>query len=481
MIKRLVIIFITLMLLLSPCVHIKANAVGIDGFTFSLDEQINKLMKIYKIPGLSIALIEKGEVVWINAYGYADLEYKRKMTTDTVCRVQSISKSVTAWGVLRLAEKGLIDLDNPINQYISSWDMPISDDSFDEITVRQLLTHTSGLVLGDVMDQYPTNVPIPSLRDNLTKEVRLFQEPGRSFSYSNVGYNLLELMIEDVTGLPFEEFMSEEVLVPLNMETATFIWSEKIKPEAPVGYNTKGKPVPVYVYPEKASGGLFASVEDIAKFVVAGMSDNPVLSSESILRMYHPAVSIEGVYRYVSRWYGLGHFIDDSSKDLKAIWHGGQGNGLMTHFHAIPETGDGIVILTNSQRSWPLISYILKDWTEWNGYDSVGMSNIIYAIMGLQFIIGLIFLIVLWQLFRLISGVSTGRRKFRVLNRGFCLLRILQFSVFILLTAILCWIATRDYLFLTSVFPMRSIWLGAATLSVAIVSLLTAFLPEEVN
>ena len=128
-----------------------------------------------------------------------------------------------------------------------------------------------------------------------------------------------------------------------------------------------------------------------------------------------------------------------------------------------------------------MISYILKDWTEWNGYDSVGMSNIIYAIMGLQFIIGLIFLIVLWQLFRLISGVSSGRRKFSVLNRGFCLLRILQFSVFILLTAILCWIATRDYLFLTSVFPMRSIWLGAATLSVAIVSLLTAFLPEEVN
>lgn len=481
MIKGFIVMLLTLTLLLSLCVHIEVNAIDKDEFSFHLNERINYLMRYYDIPGVSIALIEEGEVVWVNAYGYADVEQQREMTTDTVCRVQSISKSVTAWGVLRLAEDGLIDLDSPVKKYINSWNFPISDQSYNEITVRQLLTHTSGLVLGDVMDQYPINTPIPSLRDNLTKEARFFQKPGQSFSYSNVGYNLLELMVEDVTSQTFEEFMSNEVLAPLKMETATFVWNEGINPEVPVGYNTKGEPVPVYVYPEIASGGLFASVEDIAHFVAAGMSDNPVLSSESLLEMYDPAVTVKGVYRYVSNLYGLGHFIEQSSLGLKAVWHGGQGNGLMTHFHAIPETGDGIVILTNSQRSWPMISYILRDWTEWNSYDSVGMSNIVYAIIGLQIVIGFIFLIVLWQLSRLILGVLSGSRKFTLINKRFRLRRLLQVTIFIVLSAVLYWGGTRDYLFLTSVFPVLSIWLGRAVLSVATVSLLSAYLPEHSN
>jgi CubicO group peptidase (beta-lactamase class C family) len=107
-------------------------------FTAYLDERIPALMKDYGIPGVSIALVQKGETTWSNAYGYADLENRRKMTTDTYCRVESISKSVTAWGVMKLVEQGKIELDRPVGQYLKNWKLPESQFSEEKVTVRQL-------------------------------------------------------------------------------------------------------------------------------------------------------------------------------------------------------------------------------------------------------------------------------------------------------------------------------------------------------
>jgi hypothetical protein len=109
----------------------------LEEFSAHMDERIPALMGLYGIPGCNIALVRDSEVVWTKAYGYADVASGRAMTTDTPMSVQSITKSVTAWGVIRLAEKGLLDLDAPVSQFLTSWEFPQSGYPTEKITTRQ--------------------------------------------------------------------------------------------------------------------------------------------------------------------------------------------------------------------------------------------------------------------------------------------------------------------------------------------------------
>jgi CubicO group peptidase (beta-lactamase class C family) len=160
-------------------------------FAAFLDLRIPKLMGLYGIPGVSIALVRDGRITYTAAYGDADQKSGRKMTVDMPMRVQSISKSVTAWAVLKLAEEGKLNLDNPVEKHIKGWKLPASEYPTDGMTVKQLLCHTAGLPLGDVFTLYSPDEAMPSLKESLTRSAILFQMPGKGFSYSNVGYNLL--------------------------------------------------------------------------------------------------------------------------------------------------------------------------------------------------------------------------------------------------------------------------------------------------
>lgn len=456
---------------------------SLEDFSAYLDERIPALMKDYDIPGANIALIQKGKTIWTRAYGYADLKEGRKMTTDTYCRVESISKSVTAWGVMKLVEEGKIELDKPVGQYLKSWKLPQSEFADEKMTVGQLLTHTAGMPLGDFLDRYSPGEKMPSLEESLSKKTIPFQKPGLSFSYSNTGYNLLELLIEEVTGRDFAEYMEQEVLIPFGMHKSSFDWSEELDPPVPVGYGIKGNPIPVYVYPEKASGGLFAPVEDIAAFVAAGMatdfrSDHEVLTSESISKLYTPSVGKIGVYGLVFDSYGMGYYIETLSNGRQSVANGGQGGGVMTYFHSVPETGDGIVILTNSQRSWPFFGHILSDWSDWRGFETVGFGKIILAQKALWILIGLIWLIILWQVWRLWTGIICGRRRFDPLSNESRPLRLIQSSLSVILMTGLLWCINQDYLFISSVFPLASGWLGFSALVFALTLLLSAVFPS---
>ena len=436
--------------------------IPLDKYTLHLDQQVPALMDFYDIPGSSIALVKEGKLVWSKGYGLADVQTGRKLTKDTPMRVQSISKSITAWGVMKLVEQGKIELDAPIWQYFKSWHFPESEFSAKGVTIRQLLSHTGGLPLGDVFTIYSPHEEMPSLREKLTQEAVLVRELGSAFSYSNTGYNLLELLIEEVTGQAFGDYMRREILHPLGMNRSTFIWDEGFDPAVPVGYDLRGKPVPVYVYPEKASGGLFATAEDIAAFTIAGMKDAPhdkqLISPESIEALHTPAAKEIGIYSLVFDAYGLGHYIETLPNGERAISHGGQGTGIMTHFHAIPETGDAIVILTNSQRSWPFISYLLRDWARWRGVESIGMGRIIWGKYWLWAVIGLIWSAVILQ----VHNIMTRPKP----------LTIAQTIVAIIILIVLIWCINQKYLFLSSVFPIASKWLGisAFVLSISLLS-----------
>ncbi len=491
--KRSKLLLLTIVLLVAFIIHVNyfystINSVqkkSIHEFASNLESRIAKTMKIYNIPGVSIALIHDGKMAWSNAYGYADIHKGRKMTVDTVCRVESISKSVTAWGVMKLAEKGKIQIDEPLNQYLTNWEIPKSAYPDEKITIRQLLSHSSGMPLGTIGLEYSPIERIPSLEESLSKEAKLIREPGSSFEYSNVGFNLLELVIQEVTAESFSEYMKKEILMPLGMHDSSFIWSEKIDPEVPVGYDLKGSSVPVYVYSEKASGGMFGNVEDIARFVIAGMTkaeinENKAISLASVKQLYNSVIDIPGMYGMVADSYGLGYFIENTPDGKKAVFHGGQGHGWMTHFHYFPEEGEGIVILSNSQRSWPLISCILSDWAKWSLAAKVGMGKITYGIVAMWIIIMMISLLSLTLIWKIVRGVSTRKRSFLLLSKKAIVSRILQIGVSIGLICGVAWSMNQPYLFASSIFPLAFDWLTYSMCVLATALLLSALFPATI-
>ena len=452
------------------------------GFQQKMDQRIPGWMERYQVPGVSIALIKNGEVSWTDAFGFADLNNQIRMKPETICRVESISKSVTARGVMKLVEMGRIELDDPVYLHLDSWEFPKSEFDTKRVTIRHLLSHSSGLSLGTLGLEYDPQEEKPSLRASLTREVQFIHEPGKSFIYSNVGFNLLELLIEDVSGRKFSDFMKEEMLTPLGMQNAGFEWREDFPTPVPNGHKLSGEPVPVYVYSEKGAGGLFANVEDIARFVSSGMlnpfySADNVLTQNSIRELYKPVTDVDEIYSLVADNYGLGHFTEILPGGQMAVFGGGQGNGWMTHFHLVPETGDGIVILTNSSRSWPLISYILSDWAEWNGFGSVGMGIITKAIMGFWILIYLMVAGSFFQMVRVVRHFLRGKRGIEIHFHGYSAIQFVQLSLFGLLVFAVIWSVTREYLFITSVFPGASEWFLAAISILAFVLLISALFP----
>lgn len=455
-------------------------------FSAYLDEEIPILLGKYIIPGACIALVHEGKIVWSNAYGFADLEHNRSMTLDAVCRVESISKSVTAWGAMRLVENGMLDLDTPIRKYLHNWTLPETKFDQERLTLRSLLSGTSGLALGTIgkkVEFYP-NSPLPTLIDYLNEEVKFLNEPGSRFMYSNVGFNMIEFIIEEVTGRKFSDYMSEEILFPLGMKHSSFSWDPSFHASIPTGYELDGISVPPYVYPASASGGLFATVEDIARFVSAGISapqysHNSVLKRETIDLIHEPSVEIPGLFGLVAEHYGFGHFIETLSDGRKAIWHGGQGHGWMTHFHSIPESGDGIIILTNSQRSWPFMAQILTDWSEWLEIEPVKMGRISSAAKVLWLFIILVFLVSVLQTYRLISGILSGRKSFETLSLKYHFKSLFQILISLTLIGFLAWIAFQPYLFVSSIFPTTSNWAAYSILAFSTINAISAFFPTK--
>jgi len=466
----------------TPFHRIKRDG-SIQSFSHQADTIIPIWMNNYDIPGVSIALVKDAELIWSQSYGVANQATYTPLMMDTRMRVQSISKSLTAWGIMRLVEQGKIELDRPIENYLKQWRFPDNKYSTDTITIRQLLTHSAGFPIGDFYNYYSPTANIPSLEASLSREAILIQKPGTSFFYSNIGYNLLELLIEEVTGRDFSEFMHQEILEPLEMQHSSFLWNSQWNPAVPNGYNLQGKPVPVYVYPEKGSGGLFSTSEDIANFLIASMaaynSSRSVLSTDSINTMYTIWEDQIGIYNLVFDGYGFGHYIEQFPDGRIAIAHGGQGTGWMTHFHAYPQSGDGIVILTNSQRSWPLIANLLSEWAKWSELPVPGMSCITLVDNILWGVVGVIWFIIFWVITDQIHILrNKGSNKFHSVER-FPGLFWIKAGISLLLTISLFWCSQQPYLFITSVFPRSATCLGYSLQIFSIFLFISAFTPKR--
>jgi CubicO group peptidase (beta-lactamase class C family) len=316
-------------------------------------------------PGLAVALVHHGQAVWAAGYGVTDRTTGQPVTAATRFQAASLSKPVTAWGVLRLVESGRIGLDEPIVGRLRHWRPPPSPFDADGVTVRRLLSHTAGLSVHGYVGQNPDR-PLPSIAASLAGEtgdsfpVELLEASGRRWLYSGAGYSLLQLLVEELTGRPFADYMEAEVLEPLGMTASSFRWSRNAQTARP--HDADGRPVPDFVFAEQAAAGLVTTAPDLARFLAAALAGSRgeppgrgVLSPAGVRLALTAAPATDG------RW-GLGYGLGLTPGGDRLAYHEGANRGWRAGLALLPDRRAGIALLANGDDGNAPIDAVVQQW-----------------------------------------------------------------------------------------------------------------------
>jgi CubicO group peptidase (beta-lactamase class C family) len=328
------------------------------------ERELERLLRRDRVPGAAAAIVHRGEVVWERSLGLADRGTGAPVDADTVFQVASLSKPVTALGILLLAQDGRLDLDRPVWDYIESWRPPASAHDSSAVTARLLLSHRAGVGVHG----YPGFAPdreLPSLLESLAGAnggagaVELVSAPGGAVLYSSGGYSLLQLLVEEVTGEPFAAFMGRRVLEPLGMTRSSFEGS----PAAPVaaGHGWWGGRLPAYRFREQAASGLYSTAGDLARFLAVFQSP----AAQSAVGV-EPATLETMLRPPPSGGFALGLAVEPAAEpgDLM-VSHNGANRGFRAILAAAPARGDGFVVLTNSDRGLAMTNDLYCAWGAW--------------------------------------------------------------------------------------------------------------------
>ena len=349
-------------------------------------------MNYYNVNGISIAVINDGKIDWVDSYGIADVENGETVTTNTLFQAGSISKSITALGILYLVQEGLISLDEDVNKYLKSWRIPENKFTKNEkVTLRRILSHSAGLTVSG-FPGYEVGSTIPSITQILdgvkppanTDAIRVDSIPGTTFRYSGGGTTIAQLLIEDMTGQSFHHWMEQHILSKLGMTLSTFDQYPQKSYFLAAGHDCRGQIVlgKHHLYPEMAAAGLWSRAEDIAKFVIYILNvfsgrDCQFLNNDLIQEMLKPQIRANGKYQP-----GLSVFLQNQDDEI-VFEHGGQDHGFIALYRGLTRQKCGFAIMMNSDANgWYLMEEIansIADVYQWKGfspiYRSVGLSN----------------------------------------------------------------------------------------------------------
>ena len=362
-------LFVALILLITAC---SKRSDRIENITSGEPIQaavLAKQMEQYKVPGVSIAVINNGNIEWAQGYGMADVEQQRPVTTETRFQAASISKPVAAMAALRLVDQGLMDLDADVNVKLRSWKVPENKFTIkNKVTLRRLLNHSAGTTVWG-FPGYASGATVPATvavlnGEGNTDPITVYKEPGESWQYSGGGYTIVQLLLSDIVRKPFPEIMSEMVLQPVGMNSSTY---EQPLPErwhiyAASGYRGDGTKVKGnwHTYPEMAAAGLWTTPSDLGRFAIAiqrayAGEGETVLTHAMVQQMLTPGMNN----------HGLGPGI---SEDGLHFGHGGANEGFRCEFMAFTEGGNGVVVMTNSDNGGKLAHEIILSIAEGYGW-----------------------------------------------------------------------------------------------------------------
>jgi CubicO group peptidase (beta-lactamase class C family) len=364
-----------------------------------LQLNLEKLMQLYKCPGLSVAVIDNFKIVWSKGYGVTEAGGSKPVTVHTLFQAGSISKPVAATGALWLVEHGKLSLDENVNQKLKSWQVPDNEFTKDQkVTLRRILSHSAGLTVHG-FPGYAVGSPIPTLVQIFNGEppantapIRVDLVPGTKFRYSGGGVTIEQQLVIDVTGEPFPQFMRQTALDKVGMGDSTY---EQPLPPAPAAVaatatHADGMAVPGkwHIYPEMAAAGLWTTATDLAKFgIEIALSKqgkaNHVLSEATTREMLKP--QIEQV--------GLGFFLGEY-KNSEEFGHNGADEGFQAVLIMFADSGKGVAIMANSDNGITVANYLTKSVAKEYGWNytpeqasAAGLLMLVASITGPQAVI----------------------------------------------------------------------------------------------
>lgn len=303
-----------------------------------LSGQVQGWLRDALVPGISIAIIEQGRISWQGAFGAKNAQTGEQVTSATVFEAASISKPVFAYAVLKLVDKGVLDLDKPLADYLAGADMktvypPVAsatDERWKKITARMVLTHHTGF---------------PNWFSGST--MSFLYDPGQRFSYSGEGFSLLGVVVSVITGRSLNDLLQETVFDPLEMKASSFVWRPDYDSTFTASHDILGRRTPRGKGTRFIPGAsLYTTAGDYARFLIA-LAGGTGLAETTWRQMTSPQVEAWDRDGKPCFSWGLGVGVHRPEKDLTTLWHWGDNGDLKCYFEIIPAQKRGVVFLMN--------------------------------------------------------------------------------------------------------------------------------------
>ncbi len=318
------------------------------------------------VPGAVIGLIDNGEFVWAKAYGYSDARTYAPMRIDMIFGVASLSKPIASVATMQLVEQGIITLDTPVFDVITTW-RPRTNYDLRGVTPYRLMSHTAGFRTANVPIFSENYFPLPTLIDILNgtgrrgRAVTLENPPGVTFAYSNEGYSVLQLFLETVTGESFADYARCNIFEPLGMTMSDFYLRPDIQAKHVVGHDENGEAQPEFqMIVDLSAAGLHTSVPDFARWIVAMLADENtpnILHKDTINQMMTAADATDGQY-------GLGFYLTNWQGEIIPN-HTGSTPGFRSYFQILPDKRHAIIVLSNSSNGEIFNNRVTGQWLQW--------------------------------------------------------------------------------------------------------------------
>ena len=346
MMKKTIFTFLLIIyFFLKISIHAQNNNNNYSELTEECKDIIVQKMESDHIVGVSAAIIINDSVIWKNGFGYADKEKNVPMTENTVVNIASATKTFTALAIMQLQDKGLLDINQPLNKYLPQFNPKTRGENLEELTIKSVITHSSGIQT-DVLKN--TDLGSGKYTDVLgfINETYLLYPPGLVESYSNSGYNILGYLIKQVSGQDYPEYIHQNILMPLGMSNSGFLM-DSLKGRTRV--YSGGESLHDYGFSGIASGGIYTNINDFIKYASELMHayngmNSSLINTSTIQQMF--AIQTGNVI-IESNKKGLGWFMFKNDS-VFAVTHAGDAVTGHAEICMIPEKNTAALILINS-------------------------------------------------------------------------------------------------------------------------------------
>ena len=336
----------------SLATHKKANLSSIHSY---IDDVVQREMEEYNVPGSVVVVVQDSSDVFLNAYGYADVENAIPVDKEnTGFRIASVTKTFTATAILQLVEKGKLDVHQPIGRYLPDDKFTFLKDQ--PFTIHQLLTHTAGIDLTDIGDAARIPQNIVDLEEFVRNHIPdVVNTPGMVHSYSNFGYTILGYLIQEVSGMQYEDYIQNNILDRLNMSHSSMSQplEEPFSSRLAKSYKWDGRMIhlPRDYTNTLPGGGLIASGSDMTNYLLMHLNGGTWNDQEILSPGFHRMLTSQQ-YGSKNTEYGVCYsFFENGWTGRRSIDHTGGQLGFLSLFLLIPETGTGVFIAHNSREN----------------------------------------------------------------------------------------------------------------------------------